>query len=349
MIRRIAAMALCLLCAAAPTRAEELLFTGTVVAGETVALTAPYGGTVSAVYVRAGERVDAQQPVACIASQRVFSPLYGTVRGVDAQAGDSAQKTLFSIAPVSKYTISASVKNAYSSAETKYVTLGERLYISCSKDGTHRAEGVVVAVNGMDFTVETDAGELYMEEKVYLYRSDSYEKETRVGYGSVGRTKEVAISGSGSLLALHVEEGEFVERGQLLFETVDGTFEAGQTIGGTVGAPQGGVIGEVCVQAGDKVAQGAQVATLYAPESYRVEIVVAEEWIRAIDEGDSVQIAFLAGTQAQHTLSGTVSSVDFVRAQAEDGSVSYKVWIDFDADEDTRLGMSAAVAFDIGG
>lgn len=348
MIRRIAALTLCLCCAAAPVSAQELLFAGKVVAGESIRLCAPYGGTVESISVRVGEQVSASQPIAQIASERFFSPMDGTVRGVDAQPGDSAQKTLFSIAPVSKYTISASVDKAYASVETKYITVGEQLYISCSKDGTHRAQGVVVAVDGSDFTVETDAGELYMEEKVYLYRSDTYEKETRVGYGAVARTKENAISASGSLLALHVEEGEFVERGELLFETVEGTFDAGCVTSGTVSAPQTGVIGEILLSAGETIAQDAAVALLYPSESFRIEISVPEEWMNAVHEGDSAQITLYAGTDAEHTQTGSVSSVDFVREQAADGSVSYRVWLEFEADAHTRLGMSAAVVFETG-
>lgn len=343
MIKRKAAAILAgwLLLAAAPAQAE-LLFEGKVVAGESVSITAPYGGTLSTLYVREGERVSSGDLIAQVSPRKVFSPLDGTVRGLNAQIGDNAQKTLFFIAPVSKFTVKASVEKAYSSAETKYITVGERLYISCSKDGTHRAEGVVVAVDGLDFTVETDKGELYMEEKVYLYRAADYDEKTRVGYGAVERTKEVAVSGTGSVLRLHVQEGEFVERGQLLFETADATFEAGEIADETVLSAHSGVIGQISAQAGDTLAQGAVIATLYTPESFRVEITVSEEWIREIHTGDAVKITFAAGMPLQRTANGTVKSISYIQTENEE-TVAYQVSIDFEADADTRLGMSAAV------
>ena len=48
---------------------------------------------------------------------------------------------------------------------------------------------------------------------------------SRIGRGTVGRTKTVAVNAEGSVLKMHVKAGDTVERGELLFETVTGTLD----------------------------------------------------------------------------------------------------------------------------
>lgn len=75
------------------------------------------------------------------------------------------------LSPAEKYTISASINKAYNSSETRYVTIGETVYISCTADGKHTATGVITGAEGTNYTVETTSGELLMEETVAIYRS----------------------------------------------------------------------------------------------------------------------------------------------------------------------------------
>lgn len=101
----------------------------------------------------------------------------------------------------------------------------ERVYISCTADGAHTAEGIITAASGTSYTVETTSGELLMEETVYIYRDEALTASSRLGRGTVSRTAETAVSGTGSIVKLHVQDGETVQRGQLLFETVTGSLD----------------------------------------------------------------------------------------------------------------------------
>lgn len=344
MMRRriITALTALLLLSGTPAQAEELRFDGTVVSMQAQSITAPFGGTITSLDMREGERVESGSALAQVAGEKFFSPLDGTVRGIDAQPGDSAEGKLFSIAPVSKFTIQASVTKAYESVETRYITVGERLYISCAKDGTHRAEGIVTAADGLNFTVETDKGELYMEENVYLYRSEDYSAATRVGYGAVSRSAEIEITATGSLLALYVQEGEEIERGQLLFETAQGTFAGCEVPSGTVCAPSTGVIAQILLKAGDSVSQGDVIATMYAPADFRIQIEIPEEQVNRIHPGDAAVISFSAHTEDWDALTGTVSEISAM-TNSETQTVSYSAYIDFDASDSIRLGMTASV------
>lgn len=338
-------MAGCLLLGGTPGHAESL-YDGTVIAGQTVSVTAPFGGTVKSIALREGAYLEAGETVAQIKTTRVYAPIDGTVRGLFAQAGDSAEQTVLLIAPVSKYTISASVENAYSSVSTKYVSVGETLYIRCTADGTHLAVGEVTAVDGLSYTVETTMGELYMEEKVNLYRAEAYLSSTRVGSGTVARTAELSVKGTGSLIALYVEDGEEVERGQLLFETVEGTLDALQHTGSTVTAGTGGVIASVNVKAGDSVQKGQVLATLYPRESLQVKISVPEDMLGQVQAGDAVRISFYSDEGQGRVFDGTLCAVDSIPESTQEGEsvgVSYSAYVDFEADEHVRLGMTASV------
>ena len=197
----------------------ETTFDGTVVAGDAVSVTAPFGGTVSSFSLRAGGLISVGDTVAAIGTTKVYAPGDGTVAGVFAQAGDAVESVnsrwgaVMYIMPTNKYTITADIDKAYNSSETKYVNIGETVYISCTADGSHTATGIVTAASGNTYTVETTAGALVMEETVYLYRSPDYASTSRIGRGTVGRTAEITVSGSGSTLRMHVKDGDKVSRG----------------------------------------------------------------------------------------------------------------------------------------
>lgn len=361
------------------TAGAEAVFDGAVIAGETTTVFAPYGGTIKSVDLREGQWIDAGDPVATIETTKVFATEDGTVRGVFAQPGDSAEGTVLYIAPVNRYTISANLEKAYSSTATKYVTLGEQVYISCSKDGTHKAVGIITSVTGSEYKVETTGGELYLEETVYIYRSPSYTTSTRIGSGTVARTGEIAVVGKGSVLKVHVEDGEEVERGQLLFETVEGSFDALAVEGGQVLSPASGVVASIKTKVGAKVEKGGALLTIYPRDAYQIEMTVPEDMLSEIAEGDEVTIYFNWSEDEIRSHTGTIQSVSYLKTSAsqdntgENGTgegdtgdqsgagdnsnnsgggsgatdsdeVTFKAYVDFDPDESVRIGMSVTVS-----
>ena len=230
--------------------------------------------------------------------------------------------------------------------------------MKCVKDGSHRAVGTIVAVDGSGYTVETTGGELYMEETVYIYRDSDYSSSSRIGSGTVTRTQEVAVQGTGTLLKLYVEDGEEVERGQLLFETIEGSSE-GQT-SSTVYAHTSGAVASIEAQAGDSVQQGSALVKLYPASGYQIKISVPEDMLSEISEGDQVEIRFNWDEDESKVYSGTVESISYVsESQTEEQSntgqngtasqtqtsseASYSAYIQFEADESVRLGMSVLV------
>lgn len=331
-------LCLCALCLTGAARAEIAL-SGTVAAREAAAVTANIGGSVEKVFVRAGDRVEAGDVVATVALTGVYAPADGTVRGIMAEAGDSAGQTVLSIAPMSKYTVTADISDAYDSAANKHVTVGETVYMECSRDGSHVAVGRVVKAEGSAYTVEVTGGELYMEEKVYIYRDEDHSSSARIGSGTVSRTAELAVSGTGRVAELYVSEGERVERGQLLFTCVEADTVDDALLGGEIRSTASGVVASVAAQAGQQAAVGSTVLTVYPTEGFCVELSVEEADLAAVNVGDSVRLSFDFDAEGALTCEGTVTEISYLGESTEAGTV-YTAWVDFDPPEDVRLGMT---------
>ena len=326
-------------------------FEGNVVSSDTITVSAPYGGTVQAISLREGALIHVGDAVATMLTTKVLAPEDGTVRGVFSLVGDTLnQTTVLSLAPVSKYTITCTITKAYSSMDNKYVHIGETVYIKCKPDGTHKAVGTITAVDGSSYTVQTTAGELYMEETVYIYRSDDYEYESRIGSGTVGRTPELSITGTGSLLQLFVSEGDTVERGQLLFETVDGTLDGLGVYTDTIQSDADGVIASINVSAGQKVAKGDVLLTVYPVGSYQIEFSIDEDLLSVLSVGDPVDISFHWNEDSGQTVRGTVTGISYISdsstsdsTESTSSSTQYTGYASFEADDNVRLGMSVTL------
>lgn len=318
---------------------------GQVVAGEIVSVTAPFGGTVKSTGLRAGTLVHVNDQIAMISTSRVLATEDGTIRGVFAGEGDSAAGTVMYLAPVSKYTVSASVSKAYESAETTYVTIGETVYLRCTKDGSHKARGVITGVKGTSYTVQTTAGELYMEETVNIYRTAGYDAKQCIGSGTVSRTDAIAVGGSGMILAMHVQDGDTVERGQLLFETVDGSGDGMIYADSAVRSTVEGVVAEVKVKAGQAVKTGDVLMTVYQPADYQIRMDIPEDMISTIREGDRALIYFNWNEDKSRPFAGEVKEISYMSNQSQDAAAetTYSAYVSFQADETVRLGMNVTV------
>lgn len=327
----------------------ETTFDGTVVAGESVSVTAPFGGTVSSFRLRAGSLIALGDRIAAIETTKVYASADGVIAGVFAQPGDAIENVtsrygaVMYIVPDHKYSISADIEKAYNSSETKYINIGETVYITCASDGAHTAQGVVTAANGTAYTVETTSGELLMEETVNLYRDASRSTKTRVGKGTVGRTAEIAVTGSGSLLKLHVQDGDRVSRGDLLFETVTGQVDGLFATDNEIVSDVSGVVASVNTSAGATVNKGDTLLTVYTMDSAQIEISVDEYDLVTIAEGDRVRISFNYDESKTEQTEGVVSMISHISSEASGGEASYQAYIDFTPDEDVRIGMTVVV------
>lgn len=342
-MKKIVCLALCMLMLAVPACAEER-FDGQVVAGETVSVTAPFGGVVKSCGLRVGALVNENDVIASLSTTRVVATEDGTIRGVFASPGDSAENTVLYLVPVSKFTVSASISKAHESAETTFVNMGEKVYLRCTRDGSHRAVGVVTAVRGSSYTVQTTAGELYMEETVNIYRTADYAARQCIGSGKVSRAEALPVSGTGSILKMHVQDGEEVERGQILFETVTGDIAGYDDADSNVRSTASGVIAEVRVKAGQQVSQGDVMIMVHRPVGYQISMQIPEDMLSTVKAGDACSIYFNWNEGQGKPFPGVITDVSYMSSTVEGGEENtYTAYASFQADETVRLGMTVTV------
>ncbi len=346
-----ALMALCLLSCSA---LAELSFDGSVVSSGSKPVRAPFGGIVGDVKLRAGDLVKVGDTVASMLTTRVYAPQDGVVGSVFAQPGDGAEGitkrygAVLYIEPVDRYTVAANTEKAYNSSTTKYVHIGERVYLCCTQDGSHRGSARVTGVESADeagvtkYTLEVTGGDFYIGETVGIFRSADYASSSRIGRGVVGQATAIAVEGTGSILKMHVAAGDTVERGQLLFECVDGTLDGLYAGDSDVVCDVAGIVATVDVQNGATVTKDANLITVYPFDSLQIEAQVDALDIASIHSGDAVEIEFDLDPDALKRYSGTVESISYV-SSGEGNQKYYSAYISFEADENVRLGLPAIV------
>ena len=343
-------------------------------------VTAAIGGTVASVPVLAGQLVSTGDALAELKTTKVYASADGTITGVFCAPGDSVSDVtsrygaLMYIEPDSKYTLTASTDNAYNLSENKYIHVGEAVYLSCS-EGTHTGEGFVTAVNGTDFTIEVTTGSFYMGETVSVYRSAARESKTRIGRGDIERIANIAVTGSSgssgtsnsngvggdnassssstaSVVALHVSDGDSVKAGDLLLETLSGEYDARYCTGSSLASDLDGILASTPLSVGASISKGDVIATVYPRERLQLEVDVNEADLAALPVGAQVQISFNWNEdsddanvfigQVADVLYAAVESAGGMEGEASD-TAAYAAYIDFEADENIRLGMTATV------
>ena len=336
--------------------AETISFTGTVAAKSTSEVYAPIGGTVESVHAVAGQQVRAGDVLATLATTKVYAPEDGVVTGLFAQAGDSAETVaqrygaVLYIEGASVYTISASTENAYNTTENKFVHVGENVYLSCYSDGSHTGTGVITAIEGTGYTVEVTSGEFLIGETVNVYRGESATTAARIGRGTLGRRNPTAVSASGSIVSIAVQDGDSVQKGDLLFETLEGSFDGYYMSGSQILATADGVVAQIGLSQGGRLEKGSVAAVLYPEGAMQIQAQIAEANLGLIHVGDPVEIELNWNSDAEVRYNGVVSMISAIAdsssgASMEDaGDVTYTVYIDFTPDADTRYGMTAVVS-----
>ncbi|NLF29151.1 MAG: HlyD family efflux transporter periplasmic adaptor subunit [Clostridiales bacterium] len=333
---------------------EDFEFDGTVVSGTTVAVRTAVGGDVEAVPVRAGQLVKAGDVLASLRTTKVYAAQDGTVSAVFGAPGDGVDAVannfgaVLYIEPVTgRYTIDANSDNAYSNSENLYIHVGEAVSLKCYSDGKHTGVGFVSAVDGSSYTVKVAEGEFEVGETVTVYRGETYASKSRLGRGTCARTNDLAVGTAGeagSIAVLHVATGDAVGKGDLLYETVGGTYDAYYCTGSDIVATASGILGSLGAEVGGSVQAGSNVATIYPTGDMQLKISVSETDLPFIKEGAKATIR-LNWDDGETVYPGTVFKVSHMTDSAgTDAGTSYEssyaAYIDFEPGDSVRLGMT---------
>lgn len=338
------------LCAAAllgsAAAAETVSMNGTIEAGKTVTVYAPIGGTVETVNVETGEKVTAGQELLSLKTTKVYASQDGVIRGVFGQEGDNAEKTAEQYGAVmylegnTLYTVSASVTKAYSSVETMTVHPGEKVYLQCRNTAARAGTGRITLIDGTNYTVIVDEGEFLPGDSVDVYREQAHTDRSRVGRGTVSRISPEAVTATGAITRIAVKDGTRVQKGDVLMETLEGSFDAYNMTGTKICAEQDAVVSTVSADEGGTIAKDAAVFQLIPLDALRVATSVEADELKNLQVGDPV-IVELESDESK-VYEGTISFISALPEESEE-EVTYRVLVAFTPDEDAALGMKVIV------
>ena len=352
----------------------DTTYQGTVTSGNLLLVQAPFGGKVTDTRVQVGDLVSEGDTLTRISTTPVYAPIEGTITGLYITEGDKAESvterygaSLF-IEPVNRYVVKATPSKA--TGENKYIHLGEQVYLKSVTGGRHRGTGIISAMNGSDgasasagtsdkdkeeksekgYSVEVIDGDFTMGEKVNVYRDPNYSKASNIGRGKVDRTKPLAVKGTGSVLLIHVSNGDYVERGQRLFETVEGVLDGLQASDSRVHSPAKGIISSVDKKDGENAAKGDTLMKIMPTSELRVEFEIPEADLFLLREGQRVSMELLWARETGVTYSGRITSISYVPTENKNTEnketkerKTYKAYASLEADERIRPGMTMQI------
>ena len=318
---------------------------GSLEAARTVTLFAPYSGVVSGVTLRPGDALAQGDALLSIATVKTYADFDGVVTGVFAEPGDSAASVqgrygaLLYIERDVLYTANCSISGAASDNENRIIHVGEKVYLRSSQNSSREGEGIVTGVQGSSYTLEiTDPGALRYNDRIEVFRDKRYRSDDCIGSGSVSRIDPVPVTAEGHVLAMHVQDGQRVSRGDLLFETVPDALEDMRGGDSTLAMPENGTLISVAAQDGARVSKD-EALLVYCPQG-AIELVCAadEDDLGAVSVGNTVSVTLDA--YPDKVLAGTVTAISGV-GTVSGGRVTFDVRIALEANDLARIGMSA--------
>ena len=347
-MRRFAIALVLMLCLTGTALGETFSFTGVVQASETCPVYAPIGGTVESVPVTVGQKVGAETVLAVLKTTKVYAPEDGTVTAVYGVPGDTAESVAAEYGAVmylegkTLFTVSCSTARAFSAKENFIVHSGETVYLVSRNHTADKGTGIITAVADSSFTVQVTEGDFYAGDSIEVYREADLANASRIGRGSVARVSPAAVTGEGSIVSYAVKAGETVSRGQLLFETLDGTFDGLVSTGTEITAGVAGTLSALNVEPGTAVSKGASVAVIYPENKVWVAAEVPEADLKELFVGQKVEVELDWNQDRGIVYEGEIALISGLGTVGEE-STTYTVYVSFQPDEYTRYSMTAVV------
>lgn len=297
-------LVLTLLCAGALAATAN----ATIVAPDTVKITAPFAGTLLPFDLTATQEIAAGETLFELDTVPVYATQDGTVAAVFASAGDDASGVqsrygaLAVIEPTLPLYIDANTDQAYDDDDNRYLHAGETLYLKC---GNEKGTGRVTGVSGKHYTVEILTGSYDVDDTVRCFRESTTPSDSETGRGKVKRYDDVSVLAEGRVAKVHVKPGASVRVGDLLFEMIDA--QSAKNATPVITAPAAGAVSAVYVTSGAQVYRGALLCEIADLSTLELSVEVDELDLEKIKVGSV--LSFTLDAYAGQTFSGAVTEI----------------------------------------
>lgn len=313
----------------------------TIVAPETVKLTAPMNGTLLPFDLLTGDRVAAGDALFGFDTTPIYAQADGKVAAVFAKAGNDAAGVLARygslavIEPEKPLYIPANTSQAHEKDENKYLHAGQTLYLKC---GNEEGVGVVTSVDGSNYIVEILEGDFELGDTIRCFRKAEMKYEEETGRGKATRYADTAVQAQGRIVACHVQPGDQVKTGDLLFEVADASCPVGAALEMT--APVSGAVTLLAASSGMQVYRGQLLCEIANLEALELSVEVDELDISSIRAGDVLTYTLDAYGDAAFT--GTVKEIRPI-GMARQNATYFDVRLTVDTQQLVLPGMNGTV------
>ena len=246
----------------------------------------------------------------------------------------------------------------YSNAQDSYkaAKINEENNLTSLYDALLTAQDAYLhAVDSYNATVNSLVQQLAQYQKAYAQAQQSYDAAVKAANQNLGTLKNTVDSAKSAYAAAVNSQNQQIQtyenqldQAKTNSDTKTSELQIEQQKNNlsnyTLTAPMDGEITALNVKEGDLVPTTTAAATVTAFDRMKINIKIGEYDIVTTGEGDKVSISLDAVDGK--TYAGTIVYV--ARAATVDNGVSYyESEVDFDADDDTRSGMSAEVKLTI--
>ena len=315
-----------------------------IVAPETAKIVAPFSGTLLPFDLTMGDAVAAGETLFALDTTPVYAPQDGTVAAVFAGPGADAAGiiahygALAVIEPANPLYVDADTDNAYNNDDNRYLHAGETLYL---KRNDEKGTGVVTQVNGDDYIVEILTGDFDPDDSIRCFRESAMPYDSEVGRGKVKRFADVSVTASGRVAVVHVQPGDAVKTGDLLFETVDALSAVGASP--AITAPVSGAVTVLHAVSGAQVYRGQLLCEVADLTKLELSAEIDEIDLAAVRVGDV--LSYTLDAYPGETFSGAVTEIRPIGA-ARQNATYFDVRITLPDSTALLPGMNATVTLD---
>ena len=261
-------LAMMMFMAAPALAAEDVTANGVVRSGNVEQLTAPFSGVLLPFDWAYGDRVEADEVLFVMQTQKVYAPADGTMQAVFAQEGDLCEDVqmlygcIGTMTRATEQIILADTADAYDEDGEPVVHAGAPVYLRQSDDEDNKGKGRIIAVDGENYTVELTSGLFDDEDEVEVFSDENMGTKTKLGDGTVTRQADLPLTASGRVLKSYVQQGDAIRKGQLLFETISPDAEPDAT-SAEITAPVTGALELGYLTSGQQVYKGQLLCSVH--------------------------------------------------------------------------------------
>lgn len=314
----------------------------TIVAPDTVKITAPFSGTLLPFDLMQGDSVTADDVLFTMDATPVYAAQNGTVAAVFAEEGDDVMGVaehygaLAVIEPKNALYVAANTDQAYNDAENRYLHAGETLYLKC---GSEKGTGIVTSVSDKDYVVEILTGSFDVGDTVRCFRESSTPSDSETGRGRVSRYADTQVNvNAGRIASVHVKPGDEVKVGDLLFEVVDAQSQRGASR--EIKTPVSGALLTLNAVSGAQVYRGQLLGEVANLETLELSVEVDELDLNSIHVGDT--LSYTLDAYEGESFMGTVTKIRPI-GTARQNATYFDVRITLPEGKTLLPGMNATV------